>query len=56
MSTDVDGEHVGPGHGGSEHPALSVHATPEVSLGPGEGEVLLASNVVVLGPEGVEVD
>ena len=52
----MDGEHVGPGHGRREHAGLGVHPAPEVGLGACEGEVLLAAHVVVLGPEGVEVD
>ena len=56
MGADVDGEHVGPGHGHREHPGLCVHPAAQVALGPVEGEVLLAAEVVVLGPEGVKLD
>ena len=56
MSADVDGEHVGPGHGGGEYPALGVHPASQVGLGPSEGEILLAPIVVVLSSERVEVN
>ena len=56
MGADVDGEHVGPGHGGGEYPALSVHPASKVGLSPSEGEVLLAPIVVVLGSERVKVN
>ena len=56
MGADVDGEHVGPGHGGGEHSALGVHPSPEVGLGPSEGQVLLAPVVVVLSSERVKVN
>ena len=56
MSTHMDGEHVGPCHGGCEHPGLGVHSSSQISFGSGECEVLLTTNIVVLGPEGVKVN
>ena len=48
MGADVDGEHVGAGHGHREHPGLGVHAAAQVIPGPTEGQVLLPTHVIVL--------
>ena len=48
MGADVDGEHVGAGHGHREHPGLGVHAAAQVIPGPTEGQILLPTHVIVL--------
>lgn len=56
VGANVDGKHIGPGHGGGEHAALGIHPSPEVGLGPSEGQVLFTPVVVVLSSERVKVN